>query len=503
LVSLYRRAKAGVPDDLTGSGLVTGTFDFDRGADEQRLSTAFTGEIVGLVLAARSLDTQFEIGKVRFASVTPSRSLTSRVRISQQAVQDWLVFDPILLDLGGKRPVSVDVRISGTGLDANVRGEADLSRLLAASKTFGFAQRDYNAKGSANLDLTIQARWSGFAPPSTIGTAQLKNVSLISDGMASPLMLSSASILLSPELVTVDRIYGTWEGTRTHFEGAVRIPRRCGSSVCSSTFDLKANELSLDEVNRQLNPAFRRTDWLALPRRLIGTSSQNESALFSIHADGRLAIDRWMMKSLTGTKLTADIRLHDGVLEATDVRAEVFGSQHLGDWKADFTQEQPSYSGVGQFEELSLTQVGAWMQDNWAAGVLDGTYQLRLSGTSPAVLASTATGTVDFTWRNGILRNVVPARDAFAFHSWIGKAKVEAGVVRFVEGRMLSTAGPLAATGTVGFDRQLSLELRGNRQHMRVSGSLDKPIVEIQSPGTLASDTASNSRDVSDPKTRR
>jgi hypothetical protein len=494
LASLYRRAKYAVPDDFTASGTLSGTFDFNRAESEPGISTAFTGTVTGLSLGSPSLQTQFEIGRLGLASIAAP---TQKSRRMAQAIENWLVLDPVGLDLGGKQPVVASIRISGRQLVAELEGSASVSRLLAAAKTFGLAYRDYNAEGDATLDLVLIANWGGFAPPTSTGVMQLRQLTLGAPGIASPLQLASASVRFTPNDIIIDRIDGSWERTRTNFAGLVRIPRVCPRELCPAYFDLRTTELELDDVNRQFNPKFRNTDWLAVSRRLIGGDQPRESLVSTMAATGKIAVERLVLKQLVGNRVTAAVTIRNGVMEASDVRGELLGGHHLGRWTADFTQNPPAFHGSGVLENASVPQITLLMRDNFATGTIGGDYSLTFSGDNPGAVLASAKGEVRFAWRNGILRRLTADGNALAFSSWTGSTSIEDGKLRLTNGRMQTRVGSLLTSGTVSFTRNLELAFAGERQTYVISGSIEKPLVEIQtsSASTIAAVPASNPKD--------
>jgi hypothetical protein len=315
---------------------------------------------------------------------------------------------------------------------------------------------------------------------------QLQQISLVSAGMASPLRIASATVQFTPNEIILDRIFGNWEGTRTTFDGSVRIARRCSAEACPVTFDLRANELDIDDLNRQLNPRFRATDWLALPRRLIGGEQRRESALAALNASGTLSAGRVTIKALVAQRASANVALQNGVLRATDVRADLYGGRHIGTWSADFNGDKPAFEGSGAVDDIAVAQVAVAARNSLGTGTLTGDYRLAFTGDTPAAIAASAVGSGRFDWRNGLLRQITVNGDPLAFSHWTGVADIADSKIALIRGEIQTRKGTLLTTGTVGFDRALAVTLAGERQTLMLSGTLEKPLVEIQAPAANA-----------------
>jgi hypothetical protein len=491
LGAIFRRSKFAVPEDFTASGLLSGTFDFARAENEPGVHTAFAGQITGFAVSSKSLNTDFDIGRVGIASIAATPQKGRRLA---DATENWMVFDPIGLDLGGKQPVVVAARLSGSQFIAQIEGNAAVPRMLAAAKTFGFAQRDYNANGMAELQLTIVGPLHGFDPPTSTGSIQLQQLSLISSGMALPFRVASAKVQFTPTGIVIDRILGTWEGTHTTFDGNVRIARTCDPTPCPVQFDLRANELDIDDLNRQFNPRFRATDWLALPKRLIGGEQSHESILTALNATGKIAIGKVVLKSLVAQRASANLVLQNGMVRATDLRADLLGGRHLGTWTADFTHATAAYDGSGAVDNISVPQLALLADHALGTGTLSGDYRLAFTGDTPSAFQDSASGNLRFDWRNGLLRQVTVDGDPLAFSHWSGAAEIADSKITLRNGQIQTRKGALLTSGSVTFDRALAITFAGETQTMVLTGTVEKPLVEVQTATANAAGPVSASK---------
>ncbi|MEO6119216.1 MAG: AsmA family protein, partial [Terriglobales bacterium] len=319
--------------------------------------------------------------------------------------------------------------------------------------------------------------------------------------VAAPLLVQSATLLFAPGTVTVQRLAARLEGTNTIVEGTLTIPRECTGTACASTFDLKAAELSLDEVNRVLNPRYRSTDWLTMPRIFSGKTVK-ASRLMTLQARGNITIGRLQIKNLVATRATARLDFDRGQIGLSDLRADLLTGRHQGNWRADLTGAEPVFTGQGIVETLPLAQLNALLRSPLGAGTLRLTYDLTMRGADAASLRTSTAGQATFRWMNGTWRTS-GAAPAVQFSEWTGALKLRDEAVDLTESLMQTRTGPYQVSGRAGFDRELSLRLSGPRDQMLVSGPLQSATLAIsQAEGLPAADSASNLKNASPAKVR-
>ena len=133
--------------------------------------------------------------------------------------------------------------------------------------------------------------------PGVHGSAQLQNVSMPIERTNATFQVASAGLVFTPGQIEVQRLAATISGTRTVMQGNMKFPRSCESASCPVSFDLQANEIDFDDINRVLNPAFWSGNrWAALGGRFLGLESYDVSRLLQFDAVGRLSVNRLLMK---------------------------------------------------------------------------------------------------------------------------------------------------------------------------------------------------------------
>ncbi|MBI2682819.1 MAG: AsmA family protein [Acidobacteriales bacterium] len=448
---------------------------------ERRRRAGGSGRITGLQLSAPSQKTDFLIGDLTFGfTPTPAHQ-----RKADETAPLALTISPFPLPLGGAKPVIIAPTVTAQSATVRMKGTGEIKSLLAAAKTFGLVQRDYEVGGIAQLDLAVVAPFTGFAAPHFEGEAQLSSVTFEAAGIPAPLVIRAAGIQMDANGVYVEKLSGQLTGTHVQFDGRLGLPIRCSAGPCADSFDLRLTDVDFDELNRLFNPAFRTGDWMSLPRRLFGGDGEtNDSLLRRINARGKLTVNRLIMRSLIATGASANVAISGGQLRFTDVRGEALAGKHVGEWTADFSGDTPAYSGSGEFSGAQAASLAALTKENWGTGTISGRYRLTLNGTSAAALRQSAAGRIDFTWKNGLLRRVLWEGAPLGFTDWTGKAAVESEKVTLTSGTMHASGGKLETSGIITFDRELDLLLSGPASDLHVSGAFERPALKFATRNT-------------------
>jgi len=492
-IALARHMKHDLPDDLTSPGVVDAFFTLagtgEPGSEPARWSGA--GAATNLRLRSAALGPELALGTLRFAiqsetSAPPAalklrgRKRRPRARPTSRMEARNLIFGPISLPLDGPAPATVRAAVSTSSYNVVATGEGELGRIFSVARVLGLRPPQSLVQGNAKFDLTISGNWAGFAPPAVAGAAMLRRARLEIPGMASPLELASATVTLTKDSVALDSISAALPRTRMLFEGWFTAARHCDSlERCPVRFDLRANELDLQELNRLLHPQSSSRIW-----SLLGGSQPGSAAwLTRLPAQGRLAANRLWLGPVMATSVSAQVRAGEGRVDLERLRADIFAGKHDGDWKLDFTGTVPAYTAHGALSGVSLGQTSLVLRDNWAAGVGKASYHVVLSGSSAAELAASASGAVTFDIENGAFRHItlISGDGPLAFSNFSGKLRIREGELEFVEGKLQAPGNRYSLTGTATFRRQLDLKLmQENGQVHSISGSLERPRVAAE-----------------------
>jgi hypothetical protein len=239
---------------------------------------------------------------------------------------------------------------------------------------------------------------------------------------------------------------------------------------------MQFDEIDLDQVNRLLNPRLKKRPWY----RMFGVSGER-SVLVNWDASGALAAKRFNAKGLSATNVGLNFELHKGKLNLKDVRANILGGTHTGNWAANFTGDTPSYTGTGTIAKLALAQLATLMKDPWATGTLNGSYELKLSGWDLGSLLESSAGNCQFQWRDGTLRHLAldGKNPQVHFPQWSGQCEWSKDGFRVSGSKLQAASGIYQVSGTVLPSKDGQLEfVRGDGTAYQVTGTLDKPRVQ-------------------------
>ncbi|MGZ4825367.1 MAG: AsmA family protein [Terriglobales bacterium] len=484
IVAFARHAKKDLPADLTATGEFEGVFSV-RKQPEGTPTWAGGGRTNLLALQSGVLKQDLQIGTIEVAIPKPSAPSSPRLKrsVSRKAVQPApnpdlrLVVKPFPIPLGATSPAIANAVFDEDHYSINLKGEAELARLLNIAKALGVGTPGVGLAGTAQVDLDVAGTWVGFAPPVPSGTVQLHSVSAELQGVVEPLLISSAAATLANQEVTVSSFTAGF-AKGPEISGSATFPVHCTApKSCNLHFDVRSDDASLARLNQLVNPSYFNRPWY----HLLDIGQRREDALLKLHASGHFSSSRFELETVVASNVSATVEFDAGKLSVRELRADILGGRHSGTWTADFTVAPPTYSGTGSMTRVSMAQLATLMHDTWAAGTVDAQYSLAMRGLDPASLRDSATGSADFTWNDGSLRHVVlEGRGApLAFSNFNGKVALANGMFTLLDCKLQSGGTNYAVKGTASYDRSLAIRLEraGGRSYV-ISGPLDKPHVE-------------------------
>ena len=302
-----------------------------------------------------------------------------------------------------------------------------------------------------------------------------------------PLQIASATVTLADQILTIGAFSAEFKDGPT-VSGSASFPLHCGSpESCILRLDLHTPEVTLTRVNQLLNPSYQSRPWY----HLLAIGQRDENALMKLQTRGHISAGRVLIGDLLASNFTTAIEMNSGKLSLKDMRADLLGGHHAGNWDADFTVAPPKYFGSGTVTKLAMTQVAALMHDPWASGTVDGQYTLALAGLDAAALRDSASGSASFKWTGGSLRHVVlEGKGApLSFSSFGGQVVLRNGSFVCEACKLLSAGESYDVNGSASFSRALDVRLEnsGRGDSYAISGPLEDPHIEAsQSPSSQA-----------------
>jgi hypothetical protein len=301
-----------------------------------------------------------------------------------------------------------------------------------------------------------------------------------------PIEISSAELQLLSDEVRVDKLSARAAGSV--WTGTLVLARGCGTpGACLVRFNLSSEEIGMDGLHEWLAPQPSQRSWYQM---LTSSEPAVPTFLENLRASGKLSVGRVHIRNVVGNRVSAALELERGELTISDLRADVLGGKHRGDWHLDFTGESPTFSGSGTLTGISLAQIADAMDDRWISGIAGGTYRLAASGADSAAFWQSAEGGLQFDLRDGVLLHVSlgsgegPLRVA----RWQGRARLRGGKFEIEKGKMVVPAGAYEISGTASLGRVLDIELtRGGDTKpvgagalvYSITGTLAEPIVGL------------------------
>ena len=481
VVALARHTKKDLPEDLTATGSADIVFSLRREAGGIPAWSG-GGNTTRLLLQSTVLKRDLELGPIEFIIIEPQkRHLVGKASIRGErepmgAVLQ-VVMKPFAMPLSATSPATASGYFNLDRYRVSLKGDSELTRLLAVARAMGLSGPTVGMAGPAKLDLDISGTWTGFSPPSLEGKVQIHNATVELQGVLEPLHVGTATVSLADQSAAIDSLAAEFAGGPS-ISGTSSFPVRCmNPEYCTLQFELHIPDLSLTRLNHLLNPEMQSRPWY----HLLSLGQRDDYALSKVQAQGHVTVGRLEIANFAITNVSAKLLLRSGALSLKELTGDVLGGHHMGNWDADFTARPPKFFGSGSVSKVAMEQVSSEMRDPWATGALSGDYTLGLSGFDAATLRSSATGSAKFKWTSGSLRHIefdsksVP----LAFSDFVGRIALRDGTLTCLDCRLEAGRTNYAVTGTATFDRALDVRFgRPGGSCYTISGSLEKPQVQ-------------------------
>jgi hypothetical protein len=483
--ALFHQAKQHLPADLTATGTLKGEFHVAREGGETDISGSGVVSDVGLVSnGGKDTITLGDIPVTLVGNLAAGRSL-ARPGLKANAISDgsgkgfepgeaYLRIGPASLQVNTSSPASAGGWVSSSGYRFFLRGDLELQNLFRLESALGLPALRPAAEGDASLDVSISGGWQGLAAPNALGTAQLRNIRAETHGLNTPIVITSATVVLGPEAFSMQKLSA--QTGSTHWSGSIAAPRHC-APACPFQFDLTADQLSSASFAEWFIPHPAKRPWY----RILNTGDpEGPSPFLALRAHGSLHVARLELKRMLATQVATQLSVDRGKFTMTELRAAMLQGTHQGNWTVDASVRPTRYHGNGTLKNISLAQVGALMNDAWIIGDADGSFDLDTSGGSFSELLGNSEGKVQFAMRNGSLTHLqIPGTHApLSVYRFDGDLRTKKGVWELSDGRLESRDGLYHVNGTAGFDKGLNFLLtRSDDQSWSLTGTLTKPHV--------------------------
>ena len=490
LLGLARHTKKNLPDDLVATGKLDATVRLVR-KEKMLPQSAWEGggETLNFRLRWQATDTDLIFDRIPFvilsnahpAGPKQARAAAQKTKGLQFPSGPHLEIGPFNLALGRPTPTVIHGWISSSGYGFALGGDAQVQRLLQVAHITGVPAPQLAADGTASLNLQIAGTWTGFSAPQAIGDIQLHAIHAEMRGVNAPLEIASATMHLTADETRVQDFSASLDGTAWH--GSLTLSRPCAApESCAIQFNLHADEISTGKLNQLMNPTLRKQPWY---RFLTFPNASKKSWLASLHASGKLSVDKVLIHKLAAKSVSANVDLQNGKLQLTDLRGSILGGKHAGKWEADFTANPPAYSGSGSFEKVGLDQLAKAMHDGWITGTAKATYEAKASGLTAPELFSSANATLRIDARDGTLPHIslADAAGPARIRRFAGSFILSEGTLKIEQGKLQTRNSTYAVSGAASLQRVLQIKLtRAGARDFTVSGTLASPRITPTAP---------------------
>ena len=277
-VSLARHAKQGMANDLAAVGTLDGEFTF-KTADGQNVWSG-TGTTSEWEFRSKQLgETPLTLSAIQFSAGHPKGTdrPISRKSAASAAPPTLLGIQPFTLNLGASTPATLSAWVTTAGYHAEMQSEVALKRALQVSSAFGFYVPAKSIDGTAKLAGELNGNWTQFQAPVLTGRGQLHNATIAVAGFGTPVRIASADLVADENRVSLQNLALSFPAVHVAATGSFQVPRHCQPSPdCAVSFDIKSDSLSLDDLNRLVNPKAWNRPWY---ERLVGAGQQSKCAL--------------------------------------------------------------------------------------------------------------------------------------------------------------------------------------------------------------------------------
>ena len=266
-----------------------------------------------------------------------------------------------------------------------IHGEGEVSHILRLAGCWVLPAVKASVEGGAEMELQI-ARDRGretcpglrlelFSAGSVRNGATAQRTGTVR-GVNGPIEISSAELRLLHEEVRVEKLSA--QAADADWTGSLSLPRGCGTpGACLIRFNLNTDEMDLSELSQWLSAHPSQRRWYQA--LTFAEPAAAPSFLKNLRAVGKVNAGRLQIRNLVANRVSASLDLEHGKLKISDLRADLLGGKHRGDWQADFAVDPPAYTGTGTLAGISLQQVAEAMHDPWISGTAEGTYRLTAS----------------------------------------------------------------------------------------------------------------------------
>jgi hypothetical protein len=458
-----RTVRSGIAPDLEATGSASGkiTYAPEIAAPEKPAHTGHVRLAKALPAVAGPLTGSFTVEglQLRGNGLSQPILVPKLLLTPTPASQPPGIMATVVIPAGGASPLTVSSRLTLSGYQVTVRGQASISRGRELARVAGFANAaalDALAGAPVSVDLTADGPWMLIQPPiqpsgltlppsgisfatpadSLTGTVTLHNANWKAEFLANAVLISQATLHLAPGELRWDPAvfsYGPVKGT-----ASLLLPTACAASqLCQKRFQLQFGALDAAVLQAAFLGAHERGTLLStLLNHLRPTAAPAWPRL-----EGTVKAESMILGPVTLHEPVATVSTLAYGAGITAIDAGLLGGRvhGTGAYHAAATaKDKPSYEIEGRLEKLSPPAVGKLLGLRSTGSAFYGNGKIELSGFTGSDLAASAKGALHFEWRQGsnaATSGFVPP-ELTRFDRWTADAEVANGVLTLTENQV-------------------------------------------------------------------
>jgi AsmA protein len=263
---------------------------------------------------------------------------------------------------------------------------AQLGDLLRIAEAFG-ARPDATGSGTVSLTAAVETSLGAGGALQITGQGKLNGARLQPAQLKKPLEIANADLNFTGDSARIDNLQtqlGTSQAT-----GWVQIK---SFAQQTAAFDLKANQINVAELQAVLADSGATTP----------TKSGKAGGGAPWRADGKLAVGKLQLETLTATNVQSNFTMQNQVMTLDPVTLNVFGGSYQGALRINQAQNPPEVALKGRFGSVDVNQLlSSSGQQSMIYGQADGAIDVRGRGQAGDQLAQSLLGNGSIAISNG------------------------------------------------------------------------------------------------------
>jgi hypothetical protein len=348
-VDMARKLGASLPDNMTAEGVVSGTARYRN------------TEGLGGNLEVR--DTA-----VTIPDAAPLKIATATIFLKDKTI----VAGPNTVQIGEQGTADVEATYqSGDGGGAEVK---------ISTRRMNIADLHAFAGAVPLLDRVSDGTWRGTLtyqrPPDAAGMwsgdFEVQSTTLAVDGIADPISVQSAAVIVNPDQVSVTRIRAKTGGVA--FSGEYRWS---ADAAQPQRFRLQIPEASSTEIERLFQPTTSREGGLLARTLRLGAAGATPEWLTQRNVEGTVSIQALTVADTRFSVSSSRVAWNGDDVKVSAIQGKVSDAALSGDLHVDLSGRAPAYRFDGKLEDVA-----------YKGGKLDFAGKVTAAGTGESLLAS-------------------------------------------------------------------------------------------------------------------